>query len=88
MSHISGEDKMDQFVTPTTSELTPVELNWWEILQGIVCFTCGVRWAYNKSLDFCTVLGVLGVKAEVQIGLTAFVNTVLCQFEKHCVEIY
>ena len=41
MSHISGEGKMDQFVAPTTSDLTPANLNWWEILQSIVCLTCG-----------------------------------------------
>jgi len=37
MSCISRQDKMYQFVAPTTSDLTPADVNWWEILQGIVC---------------------------------------------------
>ena len=66
MSRISGEDKMDRFVAPTTSDLTPADLNWWEILQGIVLFDLWVRWAFKSSLDFCTVVGVLGVEAEIE----------------------
>ena len=75
-SCINGDDKMDRFVVPTTSYHLPGDLYWWQILQGVVCLTCEVSWAHNNSLDFCTVLGVLGVKAEVQTGLTAFVNIV------------
>ena len=41
MSHISREDKMDQFVAPTTYDLTPADLYCWEILHGIVCVTGG-----------------------------------------------
>ena len=76
ISRIIRQDKMDQLVAPTTTYLTPADLNWWEILQHVVCLACGGKWAYNTSLDFCTVLGVLGVKAEIQIRLTAFVNIV------------
>jgi hypothetical protein len=35
MSRISGEDKMDWFVAPTTSHLTAAELKLGEILQSI-----------------------------------------------------
>lgn len=86
MSHISREDKMYQFLAPTTSDLTPADLHWSEILQGIVYWPCEVRWAYIRFLDFFTVLEVLGVEAEIQTELTTFVNIV--SNENHYVEIY
>jgi hypothetical protein len=77
-SRSSREDKMDRFVTPTSSDLTPADLNWWEILQSIVCLTGVMRWAFNTSLDFCTVLGVLVFR--VRYGL----DWQLC---KYCVSM-
>jgi len=59
---------------PPSRYATAADLYWWEILQGIVCLTCELSWAFNTSLDFCTLPGVLCVKAEIQIGITAFVN--------------
>jgi hypothetical protein len=53
MSRISGEDKMDRFVAPTTSDLIPADLNWWEILQGIVSLLGEMSLQHKPALLHC-----------------------------------